>query len=156
MSKSFIDDLIEKLISSGLATPDEIIGCTDSEIERLAANQNIWKFPALYRELLQKMGKKAGHYFQGVGFFHADLPELKLWANVLLRESAATFWVVDDTFVFLDHQGYEFYYFYTNTSQDDPPIYYYHEGDKTATKRWEHLSDFLTEEFEKHAKVKWS
>lgn len=146
----FATKLYEKLIALGLADPQEIIGCSESEIEQIKAAQTVTFLPEIYVEFLRKMGKLAGNLYLGSDWAYPDLLKLKLHASELLNENANSFVLPDDAFVFLMHQGYQFMYFRTNDLKADPEVYYYIEMEDIAlgiyapVREWEHLSEFLT------------
>ncbi len=120
--------------------PKKIKGCSESEIrlleERLGVN-----FPYAYKFFLGMMGHSADHFFLGSDFTYNELEQLQDWAKELLGESDEYPNFPADAFVFIMHQGYQFFFFYLNES-DNPTVYGYLEGNSYFDK-FEKFDDFL-------------
>lgn len=121
-----INEVVKKLIETGMVSPNEIIGCSELEL------QNIEKIapgplPNSYKSFLKHMGKGAGSLFEGSDIYYPELLECKDAASRLLKHSV--FPLPDTAFVFYQHQDYLFMYFLTD-SGDDPSVYRFTEGDR--------------------------
>lgn len=152
MTNTFVDKLKQEMIWWGIAAPDEIVGCTPYEVDSVVAAQRVNALPELYIEFLLAMGRKAGNFLVGADFLYPKLLELKEYAYELLYEEGATFQLPDDTFIFLVHQGYQFFYFRTRDQAADPRIYYYIEGSRNVLEKGT-LAAFLTKSVEDHKEV---
>lgn len=64
-------------------------------------------------------------FFQGSDYYNPD--KLKKWAEALLQDDCFPVPLPDDAYVFVMHQGYEFY-FVKLSEGGNPPVYYYLEG----------------------------
>lgn len=146
-----IQQLASAIVSSGIARPGELTGCTPEEIASLERKFGI-KLPELYRDWLRTMGRSAGHYLQGSDAFYPALLELRDWATELLAENGNPFSLADDAFVFLMHQGYQFLYFRTGSQNPDPPVMYYFEG-KPQSQAWPNISGYFQQVLEDHRKA---
>jgi len=139
--KDYIDELIEKLIAGGVATPDAIKPCTPEQIAEIEKLYSI-KLPSAYRQFLLKMGAKGGRFLRGTDFYFGWLPELRGFAEELMSEWDCDFALSQTDFVFLVHQGNQFMYFDT-TAGDDPPIYYYKQAEYKSQKVNDSFSNWL-------------
>jgi hypothetical protein len=136
-----IKQMIRALIQRGLATPYTLQGCPNEEIEKLEEHFNI-KLPDAYRDFLLTMGRGAGKLFEGSHFTYEHLFKLREWAEELMVEAKAEFDLPDDAFVFMMHQGYDFFFFQVSEGVD-PPVDEFLEGKQVPTQQAEHLSEFL-------------
>ncbi|MFB2837368.1 SMI1/KNR4 family protein [Floridanema evergladense] len=152
----YLDRVKKQLIELKLASPDELLGCTQDEVVELEEKLGIL-LPKAYQEFLLLMGHGAGRFLRGSDCFFKDLLVLKRWAIELLEENNFPESLPEDAFVFLMHQGYQFSFFRVSQG-DDPPTYSYCEGtDETAfIKSHDKYSDFLMTEVEIHAKYLYS
>jgi hypothetical protein len=136
-----IKQVVRIMIQRGVATPYTMRGCTDGEVEKLEKHFNI-KLPSVYRDFLLAMGHGAGSLYTGTHFTYEHLFELRGWAEELLADVGPDFYLPDDAFVFLMHQGYDFLYFQTSEG-DDPPVYEFLEWYDVPTEQSSRLSAFL-------------
>jgi hypothetical protein len=125
-----IDNAIDKLVTSGLATSDEMVGCTEAELVSLERAYEL-RLPIAYRQFLGRLGNVAGQFLVGTDFLFSQLRELKQHAEALLRESGAAFQLTETDFVFAMHQGYQFLFFRAEESPD-PQVFHYEENDTEA------------------------
>lgn len=99
-------------------------------------------FPAAYKAYLLV----AGHYpptaWEGSECTIDDLPKLFEWAEHLLAECRQPP-LPEQAFVFIMHQGYQFFFFIADGDLEDPPVFYYHEGNPNTEKRFDHFSDLI-------------
>lgn len=105
------------------------------------------KFPESYKEFLLWMGYSAGSFFFGSDIFFSQIPHLKMWAIELLDENKFDPPLPANAFVFMMHQGYQFYFFEVSENPD-PPIYYYNESIHKLSYelKYRNLDEFLLEE----------
>ena len=145
-------NLIQRLSELDITHRTEISPCIDSEIDKVEASQNV-SLPPVYRDFLKLMGRGAGRFFRGSDLYYPDVLTLGEQAKHLLKEDGQPFELPDDAFVFLVHQGYQFFYFRTGSGDEDPVVYGYMEGEGKAIKRWIKFSDFLVAGIEDHARL---
>lgn len=148
--------LIEKMIEADLAEADEIVGCSDAEIAELEKKFQV-QLPQSYKDFLSKMGKSAGWLLQGSDFYYPEVIKCRGSAERLLERDESEFRLSASSFVFLQHQGYQFFFFDTAEAAE-PPVYRYIEGDEKPEKVGESFSTWLEktvmQEAELEAKVK--
>jgi hypothetical protein len=136
-----IHECIEKLVSAGLISTGQVVGCSDSEILRIESFVNS-TLPKAYKEFLKAMGQVAGDFLSGTDVFMSKLPNLRAWAETLLSSTNSAFRLSPDMFVFLVHQGYQFVFFHLN-QDDDPPVYGFVEGDDLPHMIFGHFTEWL-------------
>jgi len=119
-----IDDVQQHMISSGLASSDSIIGCSEGEIQALEKQYDI-RFPAIYRTFLARMGHGAGDFYVGTNWTYPDLSDLRRAGESLIGEARVSYRLPNDVFVFAMHQGYSFPFFHS--VNDDPSVWLYEE-----------------------------
>jgi SMI1-KNR4 cell-wall len=144
-----IDRLVAALLSSGLALPVEITGCSDEEIALIEKDQNI-KVPRLYRDFLLRIGRGAGRLLEGSDAFFPAIIGLRKAALDLLAANSECFGLPENALVFLMHQGYLFLCLLTAVGDEDPPVLTYEEGAGVLEQRWPHFSDFLQQALSDH------
>jgi hypothetical protein len=137
----FIINLANSLVSTNVASPSEIKGCTREEVESLERREGI-RLPDLYKDFLRVMGKSAGRFLEGTDAFYRHLPHLRNGAEESLRESKSSFRLPQNAFVFVSHQGYVFLFFIASESED-PPVWIYQEGEQSPVEKWPSLSAYL-------------
>jgi len=89
---SVVDRLIENAIRRRKLTPENMEGCTDEEIEKVAAfqKQRVEDLPPCYVEFLRRLGKNAGDVHSQFEFQYDELfefPRLVRALEVLCRSS---------------------------------------------------------------------
>ncbi len=131
-----LKELLEKLTLD----PKNIKGCSELEIRLLEDRLGIG-LPQKYQSFLKLMGHSADRFFLGSDFTYNELEQLQDWAKELLEESAVDLTFPDNAFVFLMHQGYQFYFFYLN-EDNNPKVYGYLEGNSHFDK-FERFDEFL-------------
>jgi hypothetical protein len=79
-----LDPLIRRMEQSQVALPDELRGCSESEIETLERTYNL-SLPLVYREYLATMGHSSGRLFT---YDHVDVtyPHVLAMTNEIRRE----------------------------------------------------------------------
>ena len=143
----------ERLVSSGLATPDSIIGCSDAELTQIAANAGR-ELPTAYREFMTKFGKKAGRFLRDVEIFYPAVLNLKPVAAEIVHDyEEIRIELPPQAFVFAMRQKEQFMFFDGNS--DEPPVKFYMSGDSEiitiARTFWEVIEselDIAVEAFE--------
>jgi hypothetical protein len=144
-------EIVYYIVNKGLATIDQIKGCSEEEIIQLEGLVGD-RLPDKYRNFLLASGHQAGKLFQGTSIFFHDLKDLKREAENLLLENNESYTLPENSFVFSMHQGYEFKFFLLSDG-DDPPIYQYVEGSGKPEVSWQSFRSFLIEEIEATAKA---
>lgn len=132
-----------KIIEKNLAAESDLMGCPIDDIERIKAQQGVVFLPKLYVEFLGELGEFAGLLFLGSDYNCSLLGGLKNALNFDLTVLDHSFRIPQDAFVFLAHQGYQFWYFHTAEQIEDPSVYEFYEEFEAPKKVDEHLSDFL-------------
>lgn len=127
-----VDKVIEQLVAGGVVDPSKLRGCTEGEITALEKRFAV-RLPRAYREFLARMGSCAASFMRGTDIECADLPQLRKYADDLLRRCAPSLVLDPADFVFAMNQGYTFLFFRCGIS-DDPPVFLYVE-DRTSFER---------------------
>lgn len=112
-------EFVDSLIKYGLATNDELKGCSEHDIEILERHIDN-KLPKIYRELLLLIGHNSGLYNRGTNFLYKDLFTITNLATETMRELSVE--LPSDAFVISSHQGCIFAYFRLSEG-DNPPVY---------------------------------
>jgi hypothetical protein len=146
----FGKQLIDKIIAAGLATPRNILGCSQEEILLLEL-QIGFKLPIVYREILSAIGKSAGKFFLGTDMFFPGLLKLNQYAKELLGDAESSLTLPERACVFLMHQGYQFSFFVAHDSEADPDVFYYLE-DSGEFHPQEKLSKYFLDSVDEHLK----
>ena len=149
-----INNIANQILSSELSTRWQMRGCWWFEIRGLEKRFEI-KLPTVYKDFLKMMGKGAGLFMQGTGFFYKALFGNREAFEEVLELDGHPFVLTKDIFVFSSHQGYIFYFFDTLEDEHDPPVYGYQEGDLKFYKIADKLSTFFLTILEEQ-KTGWS
>ncbi|QLY32957.1 SMI1/KNR4 family protein [Nocardia huaxiensis] len=115
--------LCRELLASGIATVDEIEGCSASEIGEVVSAAAQFPLPDEYLAFLRVLGKKAGALFRGTDLFFPTLLEAKE-AALDIAEGPDESLKLEDRFFFGHHQGYKVYFFELGS----PAVFAYQEG----------------------------
>lgn len=115
--------------------------CSPSDIERLQSTMGV-QLPAAYKAYLRIAGNEPPSAWIGSDCTVRHLPDLRAGSERLLRECGQPPLPVD-AFVFLMHQGYQFFYFVADGSSDDPPVFYYFEGEPEVVRKFDHFSELV-------------
>jgi hypothetical protein len=123
--------IYDRLISSGLADKNTIVGCSDSELYAIVREANR-ELPEPYREFMAAFGHNAGRFLRDIDMFYP---------GVLLLRSVAEEIVADyeefeiklpaSAFVFAMRQKEQFMFF--DDAGNDPPVKYYMSGQPAIT-----------------------
>lgn len=138
----FISNLEKELKKSKLAGKNEIVGCTNDEIEELENRFGVG-FPVVYRDFLLTMGKRAGRFLEGTDAFFEHLPYLRGYAEDSLTSAGRKFVLPARAFVFASQQGYAFLYFDADEAQPDPSVFFFQERDATPSRTWPSLTAYF-------------
>lgn len=122
---SYFHDLKEEVDSKHVFLPNEIIPCSERDVQVIERELNL-AIPQAYKEFLLWMGKKAGDILLGSDWLFDDLPKIQKWAIELMQANGVSNMLPSDAFVIYMHQGYQFS-FVRISEGDDPPVYYYDE-----------------------------
>jgi len=133
--------LAERLLSSGIAKPDQIAGCSDADIARIEAASGV-QLPAAYRSFLRVLGRNAGQLMCDIDFLYEKALGLNAQAARILENwEEGKLALPEKAFVFSMRQGEQFMFFIADGGSEDPPVYYYFEGrgefNKVANSLWE-------------------
>ena len=146
----------ERLISSGLATPDSIIGCSDTELTQIATCAGR-ELPTAYRQFMAKFGKKAGRFLRDVEIFYPAVLGLRSVAEEIVRDyEEFQIELPSSAFVFSMRQKEQFMFF--DDYSDDPPVKFYMSGDAgfttIANRFWEVIESELEVAVENYEAIK--
>lgn len=133
--------LRDLIIEHGVATPAEILGCDEAEVEHLEGNLSV-RLPLAYRLFLLSMGKCAGNLFSGTDIFYERISRFREWLLEAVAESGDNFALPGDAVVFMSHQGVVFMFFRTSDG-DDPPVYRYCQGTGAPIVQDQSFIEFL-------------
>ena len=111
------------------------LGCSRDEIESLV-QQFRGKLPHSYLHFMEVAGNGIDDFLKGSDFTLKDLEGVREAADDLLREAGLEP-LSPDAFVFVMHQGYQFYFFH------DGCVYYFQEGADHIEKRFDSFEQFF-------------
>jgi hypothetical protein len=132
-----VADYLEHYRSMGLGGSP----CSAAEVAEVARGSGV-VFPAAYTAYLLTSGRRPPSSWVGSDCTIDCLPKLGGWAEKLLAENGLPA-LPSQAFVFLLHQGYQFFYFVADGTTDDPPVFYYLEGEPTVVWKFERFSDLV-------------
>jgi hypothetical protein len=122
--------------------PDEVQGCTEAEIQALEDALQI-QLPEAYREFLAWVGKTKAWFLRDYAWNDNYLVRLQEDAKELLEENNFPRELPPNTYVFVMHEGYNFFFFNLNT-HDNPPLHFYMEGEtEFRENEFDSFTDFL-------------
>lgn len=133
-----------------------LVGCTEEEIIKLEDRVG-FKLPGMYKEFLFAVGHESGRLFQGTAVHYMNLIEIQEWAKELLEENNNPITLLNTSFVFSMHQGYEIRFFDVNMGEN-PPVFLWYEGMEnpaSAIKLFDTFEECLLQEIEDHSSVSW-
>ncbi|WP_405161405.1 SMI1/KNR4 family protein [Nocardia sp. NBC_01499] len=125
------------LIDAGIATGDDIAGCTDEEIARVAAVAT-FPLPDEYVAFLKVLGRKAGTLLRGSAIFFPE-PLDAFEAAEDIAEGPNEKLTLPDRFFFGHHQGYRVFFF----EKGSPAVFFYQEGHPEVQKLGETFQSWL-------------
>lgn len=141
MQETQIQLIIERLLHSGLVAPNSLVGCSDTELEKLDEIAGT-ALPEAYISFMRILGNGAGDFLSGTDFLYPAALGLKLATQHLLQSDGATFALPPTAFPFLMHQGSIFCYFDCREG-DNPSVWRYLKGENQADKLSETFSEWL-------------
>ena len=131
--------LKKMIVESGMATPEEICGCSNSYISELETQYG--KLPGAYRAFLSAMGSSSDNIFYSVNLVYPSLEKFRSQAvrilqesNVKLAPTAFVFLLTDTMFLFFDIKDGE-----------DSAVLRYREGHAGAEKIYDSFSEWLVD-----------
>ena len=104
------------------------------EIDDLEQRHGV-RLPDSYRRFLEVWGRGKTHYFVGSAWAFDSLDSLQQAADELLREGGYGP-LPQGAFVFMMHQGYQFYFFWNDE------VWYYIEGAPRPERRYASFDEF--------------
>ena len=113
---------------------------TDGEVAELERSAGV--LPASYKAYLLIAGREPPRAWVGSDCTIRHLPGLREGAEELLRENGQPP-LPARAFVFLMHQGYQFFYFEADGKDEDPPVLHYLEGQPNVVRRFERFSELV-------------
>jgi hypothetical protein len=132
--------IVGLIVESGLALPNELLGCSDKEISEIEAAV-FPPLPLAYKWFLKTMGKGAGEFLVGEDVFYPKMLGLKSAAMELMQSLGRKWNLPDKAIVFLGHQGYQFLFFERDT--DDPEVSLLLDSEPEARKVFDSFSEWL-------------
>lgn len=144
-----MSDLVERLISSGLATRETVVGCTPEEVAEIRADHGVDRLPEQYEEFLLLMGRGAGELLRGTDFFYPGIRGLDDDGRELLEENDAAHLLPEGAIVVGMHQGYELYWLAPSGA-----LSWYVEAETEVSRTWPSLADFLAAQIEAQQRLK--
>lgn len=137
------EDAKKKIISSNIASPDEIKGCTEKEIKELEHFLSV-QLPLAYKIFLKAMGHGAGRLMRDADVFYGALKGLTKEASEILTDEKMSP-LPEKSFVFGMRNGEQFLFFVCD-GEDDPEIFYFMEGNESFEKKYNSFWGFLGDE----------
>ena len=104
MVTEIMENIVKKLIAYRLAKKDQIIGCTQEEIEKLETYYKL-TLPNPYKEFLFAFGKRSGNFSGDLAISFQFLFDFKKRALEMLRYDNSDVKLPDDAFVFNTFDG---------------------------------------------------
>jgi hypothetical protein len=126
-----LDELVVRMAVYGVASSDELRGCSEDEIEALERRYSL-RLPNSYRSYLKTMGHRSGRLFDGDHWLVAYADVLRLTHRErenATREGDDSRRKLDeilgaDGLIILDRLAEQFY-FIRCSEGDDPPVHYF-------------------------------
>ncbi|SFP32526.1 hypothetical protein SAMN05421810_102264 [Amycolatopsis arida] len=146
-----VDDVVEHLVSLGLAAREDLVPCSATEIEEIRAVQRVPALPGQYVDFLRTMGRSAGRFLRGSDFFYPQLVELVEEARDLLAENDVAHLMLPGSVVVGLHQGYQVYWM--EPGEPSGRVHWYDEGEESVTRSWPSLVDFLVAQADEQKRV---
>lgn len=142
------EELIRRFIRAGLATPEQLRGCSAADIEQIEATLGL-HLPASYRDFLLIVGRRAGQFYATGHLTYPDLLANRQRAEAMLAEEAAIlgeernpFRLPTDAVVFLAWEAH-FRFLRTHPPDADPPVFDYLGFDEDPAQIADHFSGHL-------------
>jgi len=123
--KNWVENLAERFIETGIATPEKILGCTDEEVLEIEKFYNL-KLPDAYKEYLLKFGKRSGDFLRECEIYYPHILENREAAETLL-DANTDYKLKQSDYVFIARYGCQFWFFQTEDRNPNPPVLRYTE-----------------------------
>jgi hypothetical protein len=133
----------QSLLDTGFATADQIIGCTDEEICRVAAVAT-FPLPDEYLAFLKVFGRRAGTFLRGQSVFFPEPLDAFEAAEDIAGGAGERLDLVN-RFFFGHHQGYRVFFF----EKGSPAVLGYQEGHPEVQKLGESFQVWLWQVLER-------
>lgn len=127
-----------ELIRRGIATPEQIKGCSPEEVADVLAEKKDVSVPQSYVDFLRCAGRSAGRLFYGSDIYYPDCIGINSYAEEFARDDDPAL-KTEGRFFFYVHQGYAFYFFHHN----EDGVWCYVEGDGEPRKYTATFVEFL-------------
>ncbi|QDT65251.1 SMI1/KNR4 family protein [Calycomorphotria hydatis] len=138
------DQVRSRLIQSGLASKNDIIGCSEGDLASLEQRVGL-TLPSSYKEFMREFGRGAGKFFDDVCIYYDEIANLQYEASEILYDYPEhNLLLSTSTFVFSMRQGEQFTFF--NCLEEDPPVWFYFEGHPAFERIADCFVDFLEAE----------
>jgi hypothetical protein len=140
--------LRQRLLALGVADPNTIVGCTESDIQGLEAIANL-QLPPAYTAFLKVAGRSAGRFMPDVDIYFDKIAKLNSTATDILEDwEEGKLHLPTKAFVFAMRYGEQFMFFVADGKLDDPPIYHYFEGHGNFEKIGDSVWDVIEGELD--------
>lgn len=123
--KNWVDKLADGLIETGLAEPETIQGCSETELLEIEQFY-VLKLPEAYKNYMRKFGKASGDFLSECGIYYESIFDNREAAETLL-DNNTDYKLKRSDFVFITRYGYQFWFFNTEDGNPNPPVYRYTE-----------------------------
>ena len=131
--------LRNQIIQSQIAKPEQLIGCSDKEIEALEKACGL-ALPYSYKVFLKNFGHCFGGVANDVEFLYQDVFPLTKIAREILQDEGDLI-LSEKAFVFTMRYGEQFFFFEAEEGIENPPIFYYMEGDRSFSQKYDSIFD---------------
>lgn len=136
-----IQEIKDELIRKGIASEDSIVGVSQAEIDQLESKLGV-VFPAMYKQYLLLLGRKAGGLFDDVNCFFGDVAGLRGEVEEMIEEEGLEFVIPETAVVFSGYQGFQYHYFISEGSED-PEVYRLMDGGEPPEKITDTFTAYL-------------
>ncbi|AAZ55041.1 hypothetical protein JCM3263A_30410 [Thermobifida fusca] len=133
----------KELMERGIATPEQITGCTPEEVAEVLAEKKDVSVPQAYVDFLRCAGRSAGSLFQGSDIHYPDCLGINAYAEEFARDDDPGL-TTEGRFFFYVHQGYAFYFF----EHGKDGVWSYVEGDGEPRKYAATFVEFLSSQLD--------
>jgi hypothetical protein len=140
-------ELVNRLLAAGLATPDTILGCSDEEIHQIETKMDV-RLPDTYKDFLRVCGKCVGTFRADIDWLYPEVLTNRGQAIDLLQICGKGLALPERAYVIsASHEHFTF--FDTAQMEGDLPVYLFvegsHEFSRVAESFWAAIEPELTE-----------
>ena len=139
--------LIDRLLVSRIVRENEILGCTELEIERVKETSGL-VLPTAYIDFLRAVGNGAGQFLADVEIFYPAMMCLNTKASKMLKNWEGEELILPTmAYIFAMRRFEQFMYFVCDGSSENPFVYRYVEGSHCFSQResfWDVVEAELT------------